>query len=124
MWRKEDIRSQALTLTVEEATPALVRLRLEGSALLATRADASKAERGFDVRWLGYIQYDRTKKAIDRFEIVALGEHWGVGPFTGGARLGRQPLGVAFELSNGKSAADLVPPQAGRETNEYFGRSR
>ncbi|MSR55209.1 MAG: hypothetical protein EXS09_18260 [Gemmataceae bacterium] len=124
MWRREDIRSQELTLTVEEVTPSTIRLRLDGSALLATNADAAKADRGFDVRLLGYIQFDRTKKLIKKFSVVAVGDHWGHGAFTGGARPGRQPLGVAFELSTGKSAADLVPPQAGREIDAYLGRGR
>jgi hypothetical protein len=122
MWRREDIRSKALTLTVEDVTPASVRLRLDGSALLATKADLEKAERGFDVRLLGYIGYDRAKKAIDRFDVIAVGDHWGEGTFTRRSRPGKMPLGVAFELSDGKSGADRVPPQAAREVNGYFGR--
>jgi hypothetical protein len=124
MWRREDIRSQRLTLTVEEVTPAAVRLRLDGSARLANNADVSKAGRGFDVRLLGFFHCDRAKRLIDRFDVVAIGDHWGEGTFTGGARPGRQPLGIAFELARGDSAADLVPPQAAREIDAYFGRDR
>jgi hypothetical protein len=124
MWQRDEIRSQDLTLTVEEATPATIRLRLDGSALLATRADPAKAERGFDVRLLGYIGYDRAKRAIDRFDVVAVGDHWGEDNLTRRARPGRMPLGVAFELANRKSTGDLVPPQAARGLNEYFGRDR
>jgi hypothetical protein len=124
MWRREDIRSQEITLTVEEVTAEAVRLRLEGSALLATDADASRATRGFEVRLLGEIRYNRAGKAIDGFDVVAVGDHWGSGPFTGGARLGRQPLGVAFELAAGEAAADLVPPQAAREIKAYLGSDR
>jgi hypothetical protein len=124
MWRREDIRSKDLRLTVDEVTPASVRLRLDGPAVLATKEDVEKAERGFDVRLLGYIGYDRSKKAIDRFDVVAVGDHWGEGTYTRRARPGKMPLGVAFELSDGKSGADLVPPQAAREVNEYFGRGR
>jgi hypothetical protein len=124
MWRRDEVRRHVLTLTVEEATPAAVRLRLDGTALLATRADAETADRGFDVRLLGYIGYDRAKKAIDRFDVVAVGDHWGAGQHTRRARAGWMPLGVAFELANGKSAGDLVPPQAAREIDAYFGRGR
>jgi hypothetical protein len=122
MWRKGDVRSRKMTLTVEEATPAAVRLRLDGEALLATGDDPSKAERGFDVRLLGYLRYDREKKALDRFDGLAVGDHWGQGPFTRGARPGRTPLGVAFTLSDGTSPGDRVPPQAAREAEAYFGR--
>lgn len=124
MWKVEEIRSQKLTVSVEEVTATLVRLQLQGKALLATDADVAKADRGFDVQLLGQIDYDRAKKAIVKFDVVAVGEHWGSGTFTGGARAGRQPLGVAFELATGKSASELVPPQAAREIGAYLGRYR
>ena len=47
MWRRDDIRRQRLTLTVEEATPGAVRLRLEGSALLARLSCAAPGQSGF-----------------------------------------------------------------------------
>ena len=58
----EDIRSKDLNLIVEEATAKSITLRLEGSALLATSADAAKADRGFDVRLLGHIKYDTDRE--------------------------------------------------------------
>jgi hypothetical protein len=121
-WTREQIRSQKLTLTVEEATATIVQLRLDGSALLATNADPAKADRGFDVRLVGAIQYDVAKKAIDRFDVVAVGDHWGEGTYTRRARPGRRPLGVAFELSSGKAPADQVPPQGARDLRTYLGQ--
>lgn len=123
-WQHEQVRARKMTLTVEEVTPALVRLRLDGKALLASSADPKEAERGFDVSLLGHIHYDRDKKAIVRFDVVAVGDHWGAGPYTGGARPGRSPLGIVFELARGDQAADRVPPQAARNLNEYLGKSR
>jgi hypothetical protein len=120
MWSREEVRSRAITLTVEESTPAGMRVRLEGSALMATHADSSQAERGYDVQLLGYIHYDVANKVIDRFDVVAAGDHWGEGNYTRGARPGRTPLGVAFELASGKSPADRVPPQAARDIGEYL----
>jgi hypothetical protein len=124
MWRRDEIRAQELMLTVEEATPDAVRLRLDGTALLASAADAAQAKRGFDVRLLGYLRYDRLKEVLDRFDVVAVGDHWGEGPYTRRARPGCTPLGIAFELASGKSGADRVPPQAAREIASYLGRSR
>src|SRR5207302_1438966 len=80
--------------------------------------NVSRADRGFEVRLLGYLDYDRRHEAFDRIDIVALGEHWGEGTFTKGARPGRSPLGIVFELSSGNAAADQVPPQGAREINE------
>lgn len=124
MWKREDIRSQKLMLTVEDIRGSNVRVRLDGSVLLANWVDAAKDGRGFDVRLLGHIEYNRAKQVMERFEVVAVGDHWGEGSYTRGARPGRQPLGIVFELASGKSSADLVPPQAAREINAYFGRDR
>ncbi len=118
LWRDEDVRSLALRLTVEEADGDAVSLRLEGTVLLATDRDAAKAERGYDARLWGYLRYDRGQKKVDRFDVVALGEHWGEGRFTKGARPGRAPLGVAFRLA---TEAGGVPPQGAREAADYFG---
>jgi hypothetical protein len=124
MWAAKEVRSRRFTLTVEKADEEGVHLRLEGFALLATHEDPAKADRGFDAQLLGELHYSHAKKAIDRLDIVVLGEHWGGGTYTGGARLGRKPLGLFLELAAGKTAADRVPPQGAREWNEYMGRNR
>ena len=120
LWSAEEVRASEMTLAVQEQTPGHVLLRLEGKALLATAADPAKAVRGYDAALLGYVRYDRKADRIDRFDVVALGEHWGQGRFTQGARPGRQPLGVAFELARGDKPRDTVPPQGAREEREYF----
>jgi hypothetical protein len=123
-WKREDVRLSEMTLTVEEATGGAVRLRLEGQALLATEADPARAKRGFQVKLLGYIGYDGLRKAIDRFDLVAVGDHWGAGPYTGGARPGRTPLGVAFALAPKDAPGNAVPPQGARDFGEYMGKAQ
>jgi hypothetical protein len=124
MWNRQEVRNRQLTLTVEEVTADRFRLRLEGAMLLSSEADVEKSRRGYDARLLGYIGYDRKKNAIDRFDLVALGGHWGEGTFTRNALAGQTPLGVAFELARGDSATDLIPPQAARDPGTYFGTGR
>jgi hypothetical protein len=121
-WGKEDVRAQELTLTVTAAAADAVDLRLDGSAVLATAADADRADRGYDVRLLGTLRYRPGKGTFDRFEAAALGEHWGVGTYTGkGVRPGRGLLGVAFGLADPAVPANRVPPQGARVKTEYFG---
>jgi hypothetical protein len=120
MWTKQQVRSASLKLIVDAATENEVRLKLTGGILLATEADVKTASRGFDVSLLGDIRYHPTDRKLTRFGVVALGDHWGVGPYTGGARPGRTPLGIALELANPDKAADLVPPQAARESGAYY----
>jgi hypothetical protein len=126
MWASEDVRTNAIALTVTEATPSSLKLRLDGKVLLSTTAESPRSkdiadhERGYDAGLLGYIEVDRRKSAITRFDVVALGDHWGEGTYTRGARPGKTPFGIAFELADGKQAADVVPPQASRDIGGYL----
>jgi hypothetical protein len=121
-WSRAQVRKAEMAWVVEESTPARLRMRLEGSALLATHADPARAKRGFDVALLGYLEYDRARKALTRFDLLAVGDHWGDGRYTGRSRPGRQPLGLTFDLVPGDRPGDRVPPQAARNLGEYFGR--
>jgi hypothetical protein len=120
-WRREEIRKSQLNLIVQNVSAAEIRLRLEGAALLATHADPEKAARGYQPTLLGFLNYNRGEKQFTRFDVIAVGDHWGNGPHTRGARPGRTPLGVAFELSAAASPADRIAPQGGREVRNYFG---
>ncbi len=127
MWKAEHVRKNEISLTVVEATPDVLKLRLDGNVLLstsdeipATSAEVQRGERGYDVALLGGIQVDRKTTAITKFNVVALGDHWGTSRYTGQPRPGKTPLGIAFELADGKQAADVVPPQASRKWEEYL----
>jgi hypothetical protein len=122
MWRQEDVRSGKFAGMVVEVTADRVVIRVEGAALLATEAELAKAKRGYDVRLLGFLIYNIAKRTIERFDMLALGDHWGSGNYTRGARPGRTPLGIAFELAAGNSQADRVPPQAARDLSDYLTR--
>jgi hypothetical protein len=109
-WSLEQIRKGQLTLTVEDTTP-LVKMRLLGLALLTSDADPEKSQRGYDARLSGILVYDPQKKAVTRFDMLAIGDYWG-GDYEGGRfkRPGRTPLGISFELAAGDNAIDRVPP--------------
>jgi len=109
-WSLEQIRKGELTLTIEETTPVL-RMRLQGTALLATDADLDKAQRGYDARLSGVLTYDPKQSAFTRFDIVVIGDYWG-GDYEGGRfkRPGHTPLGISFERVAGDNAIDRVPP--------------
>lgn len=118
-WSREQVRSGTMTLTVESVTASRVRLRLDGHALLATAAEGS--DRGYDVRLLGYLDYRPLEQAFERFDVVAQGDAWGGNPVYSAAegRIGRRPLGVAFELASGELPSDRVPPQGAR-VDDYW----
>jgi hypothetical protein len=123
-WDRAAVRKVRLEWTVERVGAGFVQLRLEGEVLLANGPDARQARRGFDVEVLGRLRYDRSKKEIYRLELLAVGDHWGRGPYTPGERPGRRPLGIAMELADPGRAADRVPPQAARDWGDYLSPQR
>jgi hypothetical protein len=74
-------RETTMTLTVEATSTESISLRLDGFAKLGKDQDDTMREgkntRGSEVRVLGYVRYDRSKKSIVQFEVVGLGRAWG-----------------------------------------------
>ncbi len=126
----EDLRSRKMTLTVEEVSSAGVRLRLDGSVLLASPAgkgaEVNKNKGyGFDGKYLGYLNYNAKKKAFDRFDIVAFGDSWTDGKCFHGCRPGRHWTGIAFELPRGDVKAPILSPAClSRNEGSYFGKRK
>ena len=110
VWERGDLRSGDLKLTVEEVTPDAVRLRLDGEALLADKADLKEAARAYAPRLFGRLQYDTKQKVFTRFDVVAVGDYDWRGKEDGQVVGRRYPFGVCFELATGDSAADRRPP--------------
>ena len=129
-WAPEHVRGHELTLLVEDISASAVRLRLEGSVRMAHDAptkdvryhkalrplhhDDPKAFARCNAQMLGYLTYDLDKKALTRFDVVALGEY--VGPLLNPYRtedgqtfylIRPCPLGVSFEIAR---PGLIVPP--------------
>ena len=117
-WEPNQVHKLDLNLTVTAVNGDAVEMRLDGTLLCATNADPAQADRGYDVRLTGRLTFDGTR--FTRFDIAAVGEHWGEGQFVGGARPGHTLLGVTFGPVTASSSP--VPPQAARDLAEYFGR--
>lgn len=127
--QRQDIGPVQLELTVEDVSPRLVRLRLKGHAVLGkqppegviARGRACINEWGYRPDLFGYLEYDPQARVFSRFDVVALGEHFGrLGICDSAARPGLQPLGIAFELVKGNRAADRVPPGRASTARHYF----
>lgn len=110
-WRQEEIRSIELTATKSSAGS----LSLSGSFHLATADDT----RGYSGQLRGTVQL-AADHTVTRFDLVALGDHWGEGTYTRGARPGKTPLAVAFSLADLEKPADRVPPQGIRWEQGYY----
>lgn len=131
-WGPGDLRSGELTLTVDEVTPASIRLLLRGAVRLTTLddtrdmhnlegyekgpqvdpADEKVFEVGYDARLHGVLEVDLPKRVFKRFDVVALGDYWGYwgGQFSLYSRK-RTPVGFSFELDQSDYEA---PPERRR----------
>jgi hypothetical protein len=129
---KKEVRSSEITLTVTEVSDRTVRLRLDGSAKLGAPLPAADAgpigyrdRWGYEPRLLGWLDYDREKQAFTRFEVAALGDHFGkLGIADSALRPGRQPLGIAFELAPPDCPADRIHPGRTSTAKSYFDPAR
>lgn len=133
--RARDIQVAELELIVREVTPERIRMDLSGQVHWGSDFDPALAttpngplRQGFQTPLYGRLEYDRRTHKFTRFDIVAPGEVWGRwGDANGNSmmveRPGRQPFGFAFELADGKSPTDRIPPGGnGRYVTErgYF----
>jgi hypothetical protein len=119
---RQEVRSAKLTLVVEEVSDERIRLRLEGFVYTGTTFDKEKATTpngplgfGFQAPLYGILEYDRTKKAFTRFDVIAVGEVWGRWGDANGKSLfaerpGSTPFGFAFELARGDCPTERIPP--------------
>jgi len=118
-WKEKELQRTNMTLKIDDVSGTLIKMRLDGEALLASDADAQRAKRGFDVSLIGYVDYDVSTKKFRRFDLLAIGTRWGSNPWST-SRPGRTPLGIVFELTRGDSAADRLPPLAARDWRMYL----
>jgi hypothetical protein len=135
--KKESIRKAQLTLVVEDVSSERIRLLLDGFIHTGTEFDAAQATTpngplgfGFATPVRGILDYDRTRKVFTRFDVVCSGEVWGRWGDANGKSLfaerpGRTPFGFAFELTQGDSPTNRLPPGGNGQRAEaagYFSR--
>jgi hypothetical protein len=115
-WKREEVRHFTMKIMPAEKSGHYV---IKGTALMASAADPATAKRGFEINLLGKIETDTSGKPL-RFDLVALGDHWGDGPYTKGSRPGRTPLGISLHLGNPDNPIDLIRPQGSRWLQGYW----
>jgi hypothetical protein len=139
-WGPRLLRSGDLTLTVEEKTGDIVRLRLQGNALFEGLIGKGTEPHGgnmfgpnpesgqkgvpdpyeifYDARLTGVLEYDVAKKKFTRFDAVALGDyrgHWGLS-----LKVKPVPVAFAFQLDTQERPNGRHAPYALSSLNEYY----
>lgn len=119
-WKADEVRKNDWTLTVTKATADAVELRLDGNVVLATKADPTDADRGYTAKARGHLRWLPKKGTFDQFDVAVVGQHWGEGRYTPGARPGRSTLGFAVTLADPTKPGETVPPQGIRDEGPYW----
>jgi len=99
MWKPEEIRDIQFALT-------------DGIIKGAAHMESEDGTRGYITRLRGKVE--TSDKRVTKFILVAHGDYWGEGRYTGGAPKGKFPLAVTFRLADGSDTADAIPPQGSR----------
>jgi hypothetical protein len=132
-WSDQAIGKAEMTLRVTAVTDDVVRMQCAGEAHLGTTFVAEGATTpngplltGYAPRFFGEITYDRGRRAITRFDLLALGDVWGrLGDHNGKSwlleRPGRHPLGFSFQLANPEDPGNRLVP-SGRASKIKGGR--
>ena len=109
-WRRSEVKNYSMTLR----QTANDTFAITGEARLAT-ADAS---RGYTVNLMGVLGVEGG--TLVRFDLVAIGDHWGSGRYTGKPRPGKTPLGASFTIAKGDGPENSIPPQAASWLDGYL----
>ena len=117
-WRRDEVRNLEFRISpMVPASDSSYRnaFRIAGTFHLETR----DGKRGYKGEIDGYMRmHDKTGN--QDFHLVAIGDHWGEGTYTRGARPGKNPLAVVFALADRNKPENQVPPQAARWERGYF----
>ena len=95
-WQADEIRE--LKLRVDKSG------KIQGIVHLETKS----GKRGFTAQILGVAKVEQG--TITQFDLVAKGDFWGEGPYTGRGPKGKFPLAIAFRIADGSDPADTIAP--------------
>ena len=117
-WRRDEVRKLELEVSPlpDPSNPrAGKRVRVRGLFHLETKDRL----RGYKGELDGFIHSMPASNQLE-LKLVAVGNHWGHGPYTRGARPGKTPLAVVFTLADREKTEDQIPPQAARWEQGYW----
>ena len=100
------VEKASLTATVVGVEGDRVSLRFEGATRAAT---PEPQKRGYEPKLLGRATYDLKGGRFTSFELVAVGDRWGLGNCNQRHDAKPGPMGVVLTLA-GDSPAERLPP--------------
>ena len=121
-WTRDEVRKltlRAMPVSRGRRSPYRTHLHLTGEFHLETK----DGKRGYLGEFRGSLRIT-ARTGESEFKLVAIGQHWGEGRYTGNARPGKNPLAVGFTLADPRRPEDRVPPQGSRWEQGYYQADR
>ena len=77
--------------------------------------ETADGKRGYQTRLFGFVKVDpKDDTNFSQFDLVAKGDFWGRGRFTGYGPEGKFPLAIAFRIGDGSDPADAILPHGAK----------
>lgn len=106
-WKRDEIKLMKIKINAEGEIHGQVKL------------ETANGDRGFEAKILGRARAEGDQ--VIQFDMVAKGEFWGRGQWTGFEPKGKFPLAIAFRIADGKDPSDQIGPHAMKgSAGEYF----
>ena len=115
-WRRDEVRKLEFRISPVDGDSERNSFRIAGTFHLETE----DGKRGYTGEIDGYVRPQDENENLD-FHLVAIGDHWGEGTYTRGARPGKNPLAVVFTHTDRSKSQNQIPPQGIRWQEGYFG---
>jgi hypothetical protein len=107
--RPDQVLARDLTVIVHDAKRDVIHLRIEGSARLSSdEGPVGGKPKVDDFHLTGRMEYDVTRKTINRFELLAFSETGHFDEIHNEVR----PMGIFFERIEGKTPAERASPSS------------
>jgi len=119
----DNTRGEPPRWKVSEVEKSHFSIDAKGNIKWELSMQTADRKRGFSGKGAGKIAFD-PKGRLRIFEMTVIGNHWGEGIHTAGARPGQQPLGIVFQLTPAKKPQDRIPPQAMHWEKGYWQAER
>ncbi|MFK7769845.1 MAG: hypothetical protein AB8B55_21735 [Mariniblastus sp.] len=108
----DNTRGEPPRWTVEEVKSLKISVDKKGIVKGSVHLETADGKRGFQTKIYGHAKADG--ETIAQFDLVAKGEFWGRGQYTGFAPEGKFPLAIAFRIADGTDLADSVVPHGAK----------
>ncbi len=115
----DNTRGEPTYWTKRDVKQIEIRFGKDGNVFGNVHLETSNGKRGFIAQLRGVAKSKGDR--LTQFDLVAKGEYWGNGRFTGFAPKGKFPLVISFRIADGTDPSDAIAPHGTKAAGkDYF----